>query len=157
MAVLPFKILHRATGGLPADAWDREFNQLVNSFFNGWESRSVAGRSFTPHLDVEEDEKKFVVTAELPGMEEKDIHVELADNILALRGEKKIERNEENKEKKFTRIERFSGSFYREVPLPVEVDESKVSADFKNGVLTIQLPKSAPATKEAKRIQINKS
>jgi HSP20 family protein len=90
------------------------------------------------------------VTAELPGLEEKEVQVELANGVLAIKGEKKTET--EDKERRFS--ERHYGRFERRIPVE-DVDQDKVSASFKNGVLTVTMPKTAQAQSNVKRIAIN--
>jgi HSP20 family protein len=105
-----------------------------------------------PSMDEREDDKGYHVKVDLPGMDQKDVEVTLADGMLTIKGEKKME--EEEKGKEFYRKERAFGSFRRTLALPVEVDEAKVYASFKNGVLTIDLPKSAEARKKVKQIPV---
>ena len=94
---------------------------------------------------------KGKVTAEVPGLEEKDVEVLLEDGVLTLKGEKRSET--EDKDRQFS--ERFYGRFERRIPLGYEVEDDNVSADFKNGVLTVALPKTERAQAKAKRIAIN--
>ena len=103
-----------------------------------------------PRLDVSETEREVKVTAELPGMDEKDVTVTLEGDVLTLRGEKKADAEE--KGKNFHRVERTYGSFQRVVTLPVEVDATKVAAGFKKGVLTVTLAKSPAA--QTRKIEI---
>lgn len=120
-----------------------------------WEPFRSPGKEFgiaAPHIDFSETDKNYVVVAELPGMEQKDIDVELKDDILTLSGEKKEEREEKDKDHILS--ERRFGSFKRSLRLRSEVDQEKSSAVFKNGVLTITLPKSADAQKKTKKIAI---
>lgn len=105
-----------------------------------------------PSIDVTEDEKAFRVTVELPGMTEKDVAVTVADRTLTIRGEKKEEK--EQKDKEVYRRERAFGSFHRAMELPADVDANKIDASFKNGVLTIQLPKSKEAQEKVKQIAV---
>jgi HSP20 family protein len=103
-----------------------------------------------PSVEVSETDKEIKVTAELPGLDEKDVKVELANRVLAIAGEKKTET--EDKDRLFS--ERYYGRFVRRVPVE-NVDEDKISAAFKNGVLTVTLPKVAQAQSKVKRIAIN--
>jgi len=103
-----------------------------------------------PNIEVSETEKDVKVTAELPGLEEKDVDLELADGVLAIRGEKRIETDD--KDKLFS--ERYYGRFERRIPVD-DVEGDKVAASFKNGVLTVTLPKSQTAPEKVKRIAIN--
>ncbi len=96
-----------------------------------------------PAINISENEKEIKVKAELPGLEPKDVELTIQNNTLILKGEKKLE--EEEKKDNFHRIECSYGSFYRSIPLPTEIDESKVSAKFKNGILEIRLPKKEEA------------
>jgi HSP20 family protein len=130
----------------------REMNRLFDDMFRGFDdSRFFGGRSGWPSLDVEETDKEYRVTAELPGLEERDVEVLLQDGLLTVRGEKKIESENRNR----THSERFYGRFERQISLDREVDENAVSATFKNGVLTVTVPKSTQAVERTKRIPIN--
>jgi HSP20 family protein len=140
----PFLTLHREMNRLFDDAFrsfdlapfgsDRLFDRAM-----GW-----------PNIEVSETEKEVKVTAELAGLDEKDVAIELAHGVLAIRGEKKTET--EDTERRFS--ERFYGRFERQIPVD-DVDEEKVSASFKNGVLTVTLPKSPAAQQKVRRIAIN--
>ena len=135
----------------------REVNRLFDDVFRGFDSGLPAlGRPSSfgggwPNVEVSDGEKEIRVTAEVPGLEEKDIEVLLEDGALTLKGEKKSET--EDKDRQFS--ERFYGRFERRIPLGYEVEDDKVSADFKNGVLTVALPKTEGARAKAKRIAIN--
>lgn len=136
----------------PYAALQREMNQLFEGFFDnhplGWISGNERQALAAPKLDVSETDKELHVTAELPGVKEEDIDVELAGETLRIRGEKKDEREE--KGHNFHRVERSFGAFERVVPIPAEVDRQGVQATFKNGVLEIKLPKlvSAPSSQK---------
>lgn len=106
---------------------------------------------FSPRVDVVETEKDLQVRAELPGMSEKEIEVSLSPDALTLSGEKKAE--EEHRRGNFYRMERRYGAFSRTIPLPVDVDTEKVEATFKNGVLTVILPKVASA-KDTRKVEV---
>lgn len=131
-----------------------EMNRLFDSFFHGFDIEPFEKRfgGFTPNVNVVEDEKEIKVTAELPGMDEKDIDVSLAKDSLTIKGEKKEEK--EDKGKNYYRMERSFGSFTRMIPIPVEIDTDKAKAQFKKGVLTVTLPKTAKAIKETKKIPV---
>ena len=105
-----------------------------------------------PAVDVGEDEKAYTVTAELPGIEEKDLDVTVTGDVLVLKGEKKQEKEEKNKN--YYLSERSYGSFQRSFALPDGVDRSKISAAFSKGVLTVTLPKSVDSQKPQKKIEI---
>ena len=102
-------------------------------------------------MDLAETDKEVTVTADLPGMEEKDVELVLQDGLLTLRGEKRSET--EDQDRQFS--ERYYGRFERRIPLDVEVQADKAEARFKNGVLTVTLPKNPEAQSKAKRISIN--
>jgi HSP20 family protein len=137
----------------PVMNWHREMNRLFDDVFRGFEdsSRLFGGRGGWPSLDVEETDKEYRVTAELPGLEERDVEVLLQDGLLTIRGEKKTESENRNR----TYSERFYGRFERQISLDRDVDGNAVSASFKNGVLTVTVPKSAQAVERTKRIPIN--
>jgi len=123
---------------------------MMDSFFNQPLERMPFGELSYPQVNVSETENDVTVNAELPGMNSKDIDVSLRQNNLIIQGEKQFE--DEEKNKNYHRIECSYGSFYRAVPLPIEVESDKVKAKFKDGVLTIHMPKSASAQK--KKIEI---
>jgi HSP20 family protein len=116
-----------------------------------------AGEGMTaPKVDVAEGKDGIDVTAELPGVEEKDIEVTLADDMLTIRGEKRTDREEGGKDKSWHLIERSYGSFSRTIPLPYEPESKNVEAKFDKGVLRIRLPKPAEIAKKEKKIEIRK-
>jgi HSP20 family protein len=115
-------------------------------------SLSGAGRTMGwPRVEVSETDKNLQISAELPGMDETDVEVLMGDGVLTIRGEKKS--GIEDKERAFS--ERSYGRFERRIPLGQDVDEDKVEAAFKNGVLTITIPRTAQAAPPVKRIAIN--
>ena len=107
---------------------------------------------FWPQVDVTETDKEVKVCAEIPGVDAKDIDVSVEDGTLTIRGEKKYER-EENEKGQY-RMERSYGSFERVIALPTEVDESKAKAEFKKGVLRLTLPKRPGAQSRRKKIPV---
>lgn len=107
---------------------------------------------YHPKVDVADDGGEIRITAELPGLDEKDVEVLLQNDVLTLKGEKKAEK--EDKGKNFYRVERTYGSFERSISLPCEVDRKKVEASFKKGVLTVRMPKTEAAKDEVKRIPV---
>lgn len=108
--------------------------------------------SFYPRVDIAEDDQNIYVTAELPGVDKKDVKVSLQDNVLTIKGEKKSEIKDENKN--YFRIERTYGSFCRSFQLPAEVDHDKVKAKFENGMLMIEAAKKEPTSRNEKLIEI---
>lgn len=135
----------------------REMSQVMDRFSRFLGGSELAEREepwqFLPSVDVSENDKEIQVSAELPGMDEKDIDVSLSGNNLVIRGEKKSEKEE--KDKQYYRKESSYGAFHRSIPLPTEVEEEKIEATFKKGVLKIVLPKSPEARKARKKIDIH--
>ena len=110
----------------------------------------------TPKIDVAESKDGIDVMAELPGVDEKDIDVRLANRVLTVRGEKKTERDEQDKDKNWHIVERSYGSFSRQIPLAFDPDPAKVEAKFNNGVLRIHLQKPPEAVSIQQKIEIKK-
>jgi HSP20 family protein len=108
--------------------------------------------SFTPRIDISDDEKNVFVEAEIPGVNKDDLKITLKDNILTLKGEKKIEK--EKKDKNYYRSERCYGSFQRSFTLPVDVDSNKIDAKYNDGTLTLKMEKLKPAPVKVKEIEI---
>jgi HSP20 family protein len=147
----------------------REIDRLFEDFGFGGGRRAV-GRtlfdlepfwrgdlSFTkaPAVDVVEKDKEYEITAELPGLDENNVEVKFADGFLTIKGEKRGEKEE--KKKDYYLSERRFGSFQRSFQVPESVDPDKIVASFKNGVLTVSLPKSQEPHKQEKKIAIKKA
>jgi len=134
----------------------REMNRVFDDVFRGFELTPFGddrrfGRSMGwPNIELNKTEEEVKVIAELPGLEENDVQVELANGVLCIKGEKRTET--EDKDRLFN--ERYYGHFERRIPVE-DVDEDKVSAAFKNGVLTVRMPKAPEAQSKVKRIAIN--
>ncbi|HEX5528810.1 MAG TPA: Hsp20/alpha crystallin family protein, partial [Methylomirabilota bacterium] len=122
----------------------KEMDRLLDRFWEGDFPQLPAMGDWVPALDVSETKDAIMVKAEVPGMDSTDIQLSLHDQTLTLKGEKKQEKEE--KDERYHRVERSYGAFTRSVRLPVAVDASKVTASFKNGLLTVTLPKT-PAAK----------
>jgi HSP20 family protein len=121
-----------------------EMSTRLNKFFGPSLRRQLEVDGFTdwaPATDVQETDKEYLLKADLPEVQKDDIKVGIEDGILTVQGERKQEKEEKNK--KFHRIERSYGKFVRRFTVPLGIDESKVSAEFKDGVLNVRLPKSA--------------
>lgn len=118
-----------------------EMNRLFDNFFTGWPEprEGLLEGKWTPSIDVAETDDKITVTAELPGIDQKEVDIAIADDVLTLKGEKKEEK--EVKEKNYHRIERSYGSFQRSVRLPAGVKADEAKAAYKDGILTITVPK----------------
>lgn len=159
MALRDLAPWHHGKSGTPAlSDLQREVDRVFDSFWNDFGTpallRDNGGSAPEVRVDTTEDDKTYHVTAELPGMSEKDVEVTFADNMLTISGEKKEEK--EVKEGNYHRRERSFGSFRRSFTLPTEVDEAKIAATFKDGVMTIDLPKAKSAQKKAKKITIQR-
>lgn len=136
----------------PFVTFRREMDRMFDDFFGGNGRSLQGGQSLTPVLDIDETEKDMVITAELPGVTEKDVEVNLTGDVLTIRGEKKAEHEEKNGNSYY--MERRFGSFARSVRLPFEVKDQEVEAKFNNGVLTVRLPKPAEMQKAVRRIEV---
>jgi HSP20 family protein len=132
----------------------REMDSLYDTFFNGGDLEPFESvfRGFSPKIDVTENDKEITISAELPGIDEKDIEVALQNDMLTIKGEKKEEKEEKGND--YYRKERSYGSFSRAVQIPGDVETEKVEAKFTKGVLTITLPRSPQAVAEKKKVEI---
>lgn len=134
----------------------REMNGVFDNIWRGFGSPAVAGGQATvalqPQTDIAETDKEYEVTVELPGIDEKDVEVTLANGVLSIKGEKKFEREE--KKKDYYLSERSYGSFQRAIRVPEGVDAEKVSAAFNKGVLTLKLPKLPEVQASTKKIAV---
>ena len=137
-----------ATPRTPFHLLQNEIDRVFDSFTNWRTGFDVA---FTPSMEVSETDKAIEITTELPGLEEKDIEISVADDILTIRGEKKAEKEE--KKKNYRLYERSYGAFERALALPHGVTADDVKASLDKGVLKITLPK--PAASEAQKVKIS--
>ncbi len=145
---------------LPFASLQKEIDRVFDSYTRGMSDFAAPGwkaEAFAPRVDLVEEKEELKVTAELPGMDAKDVECTLDEDVLTIRGEKKSERTEEDKEKGHYLEERSYGSFCRAIPLPYAVDADKIQAAYSNGVLTVRLPKAPEAKSNGKRIAINSS
>lgn len=148
----------------PVYSLQRDMNRLFDDFFRGqgqlWEGfgefPSLGREHFwsdaTPRIDMSETDKELLIKVDLPGMTEKDVDISLNHDVLTISGEKKQEK--EQNEKGWYRMERQYGSFSRSIPLPYEIETDKAEALYKNGVLTVKLPKSVTQMKSSKSIPV---
>jgi HSP20 family protein len=118
------------------DGLDRTFGSIFRNY-----NDEVLEGTWLPAADITETDDQFEIKAELPGLKKEDVKINLVDNVLTIRGEKKTEQDEKNKY--CHRMERIFGSFIRSFSLGTKVDNSKIKAEFKDGVLTLALPKAA--------------
>jgi len=121
----------------------QEMDRMLERVFEGKWDESPAVGDWAPSMDLSETKDSLVVKVEAPGMDQKDIQISLQENLLTIKGEKRQEKEE--KDERYHRVERSYGSFTRSVRLPVGVDASKVTATFKNGLLTVTMPKTVAA------------
>jgi HSP20 family protein len=146
----PFESLRREIDHLfenfGRQLWSPSLGSLAEPF------RRAVGRGATPATDVTDTASAYQISAELPGMEDKNVSVSLANGQLTIKGEKREEKEEKRKD--YYVQERHFGSYERSFRLPEDVDVEKISATFKNGVLTVTLPKTAEAQKPAKTIDV---
>ena len=162
--------------GAPAERWDpftslrEEVDRLFEDFASHWPIGPLGSRRrgllapsrgfptgwgvSAPALDIVDLEKEIQVRAELPGMEEKDIDIQISDDMLTIRGEKKEEREEGEKEGRYYLSERRYGSFERSLRLPESANRDKADARFSKGVLTITFPKTKEALKKPKKVTV---
>lgn len=171
MAETPMEVRKTPPATRPAaDPWqsfrnemDRVFDRFAGSFgfpslrrmFDiepAWRYESSFGFAAAPAVDITEDDKAYKIAAELPGTSEKDIEVSLSDDMLVLKGEKRQEREEKEKNRYLS--ERSYGAFQRSFALPDGIDRDKIAAEFSKGVLTLTLPKTTDAQKQQKKIEV---
>jgi HSP20 family protein len=130
----------RRFGG-PLFALEHEMEDLFHKFLGEPVEGNGNWPAWSPRVDIEETDNELLVKADLPGVEPKDVEISVEGGVLFLRG-KRVEEHEK-KEKNFHRVERFSGEFFREIPLPAGADADRVTAVSSKGVLTITIPKKA--------------
>lgn len=129
----------------------QEMNRLFGSFFDGENPERPLQRRWIPAMDLLEEDAAYVLHADLPGLSEKDVKVELDENVLTISGERSSEHGE--RQAGYRRIERASGSFRRTLTLPEGIDPASIEATVEDGVLTVRIPK--PEEPEPRRIAIN--
>jgi HSP20 family protein len=144
-------------GDDPFGSLFREVQKTFEDFSQRTPFARFSADMLSPKIDVAESKDAIDVTAELPGVDEKDVDVTLADGMLTIRGEKKTERDEQDKDKNWHVVERSYGSFSRIIPLPFDPDPAKVEAKSDKGVLRVHLPKPAEVAKKQQKIEIKKA
>ena len=138
------------------DHFKTEIDRLFDDFFVRRSfRRDFEEGDWVPAVDISESEKEIIIHAEIPGVDAKDLDITLSGRTLTMKGERKQE--QEEKKENYHRIERRYGSFSRSFELPSDVDESRVEAAYKDGVLTVNLPKIKEQSAKRKRVKISKS
>ncbi|MFZ5759936.1 MAG: Hsp20/alpha crystallin family protein [Thermodesulfobacteriota bacterium] len=132
---------------------DSLFDHMLRGFAPFFSTPIAAATLIKPQVDISATEKEYTVSAEIPGVEEKDIAIEVNDSLLTIRGEKR--QDKEEKETNYYRIERFYGAFQRILSLPEDGDTDAIRAHFKNGVLTISIPRKAQKKSAVRQIEIH--
>jgi HSP20 family protein len=164
-SLIPWRDTKPSTPEMRGDALDplvafrREVDRMFDDFFTGF-GRSLGARphgwqGVMPTIDISEDDKEIVVTAELPGLDQKDFEVTVSGDLLTLKGEKKSEHTQKNGNATYT--ERRFGSFSRSVRLPFEVRDENVEATYDKGVLSIRVTKPADMQRPARRIEVKRA
>ena len=140
------RLVERFSGGFRLPSWPQMLKAGPQAYDEGYFAFS------TPAVDVTEDEKAYKITAEVPGLQEKNIDITVSANTLIFKGEKRYEKDEEGENRYVS--ERGYGSFQRSFTLPDSVDRDKIGAELSKGVLTVILPKTAEAQKQQKKIAV---
>jgi len=143
----------------PLSRLHNDIDRLFEDFFHRVpffpfrnEGSRAGGGLILPHVDIGESKQDYTIKVEVPGVDEKDIDLTLADGTLLVRGEKRYEK--EDQDKHYHRVERSYGAFQRIISLPADADESQVEAKFKNGLLTVTIPKNPEVKPPVRRIPI---
>ena len=136
MKLVPYRRYEMRPWWLSAD------RNWVDDFFSDFMTDDEDRNRFMPSVDIKENKKSLVVKAEIPGMDAKDIDLTLERDVLIISGERTDEKEEEDEKENYYCRETSYGSFRRSLRLPVEVEADKIKADYKNGVLTVTLPKA---------------
>lgn len=161
-SLIPFRTGHveQTTGSDPFSMLRREMDRMFEDYGRSWQLPPAfsAGNGFlSPRVDIAETESGLELTAELPGIAEKDIHVEIEDGVLTLRAEHSAERTEDDEKRKYHLVERSRGSYLRRFQLPYKAEEDKVEARFDNGVLKVTIPRAAAQGNGGRKIEVKKA
>jgi len=133
------------------EMFDR-YSRSMDWPFRGGRELAPKGVDWAPRVDISETDDKFCIKAEIPGIKREDVKINIEDHVLTIHGENKQEKEETGE--KFHRVERFYGSFRRSFTLPENVDEGKVDAAFKDGLLTLMIPKTEVAKPKAIEVKV---
>jgi HSP20 family protein len=157
-SLIPRRFVSRAPAAPSLRAfWPADFDRLFDEAYETFAFPTVpqAAARFAPRVDVTESDEAYSVQADLPGLDEKDIQVSLEEGVLSIQG--KLESEKDEKKSGVRWVERARGSFHRAIELPAEVDAAKVTASYRQGVLTVTLPKLPAAKPEVRAIPITTS
>ncbi len=136
--------------------FDRLFDYYEKKLMKGFTSHKLFDTDFLkPSLDIASDDKEYSIKVELPGVIASDVSIEFTDNTLKIKGEKRLEKEE--KDKDFYRVERSYGSFQRTLDIPEDVDVDKITSVYKDGVLTVTLPRKTLPKKDTKKIEVKEA
>ncbi len=154
--LVPRRITHPVRRLAPF-AFARELDRMLDDVWRGFgtPAAGVAPESFSPRVDIRETEGEILIAAELPGLDEKDLVVSLEEGVLTVKGERKHESEDGDEEKGRRHVESVRGRFHRAFRLPEEVDAASVKAAYKNGILSVTLPKLPQEKPEVRHIPIN--
>ncbi|WP_026381087.1 Hsp20/alpha crystallin family protein [Afifella pfennigii] len=142
----------------PFTAMRREMDRMFEDFTRDWSLPAAFAPTsgmLTPKVNVVETEKGMEITADLPGIDEKDIDLDLTEGVLTLKAERKVEKEEKDEKRQYHLVERSYGTFLRRFALPFEPDADKVTASFDKGVLKVTVPRSPEAEVKGKKIAVN--
>lgn len=137
-----------------------DMDRLFDNFRRDWEGAFMLPHSFgtelarQPLIDLADNGKEYLIKAEVPGLNKDDLKIEITKDSIEISGETKSEESEEDKKKGYIRRERRYASFYRSLPLPESILTDKADAELKDGILTVKLPKAAPAERKAKKVPV---
>jgi len=148
----PFKAIRNLLAPEPVFTLQQRLNRLFEDTFLPLGAEPFSMAAWSPSCDIYETENEIVVKAEIPGLKKEDVKLSVQDNVLTLSGERKFE--EETKKENYVRVERGYGSFTRSFTLPAYVDATKISAEFKDGLLEVKLPKSEAAKPKEVEIKV---
>lgn len=147
--------LKKRRGGDPLAGFG-SLQEAVRDMLASWpfgEREALSLADWTPSCNVSESVEEYRIEAELPGVKQEDVDVKVQDGVVTIRGERKEEK--EQKGKKYHRVESSYGSFMRSFTLPDDADDDKVSADYKDGLLCVRIPRTTPKESEARSVEIN--
>jgi HSP20 family protein len=139
----------------PFVSFRREVDRMFDSFLDGFGTRALAPagwQGLNPAVDMRESDNELMITAEVPGVDEKDVEVTLTDNVLTIKGEKKAQHEQKNGDASY--MERRYGAFSRSLRLPFAIKDEEIDAKYDKGVLTITIPKPAEAQTNVRRIEV---